>query len=491
MSSLQPFRQPLGGRIDRTRTVAFTFDGRRYRGHPGDTIASALLANGVKVMGRSLKFHRPRGVVSAGIEEPNALLSVDWGSGTIPSVRATAMPLLDGLEARSQNCFPSVDFDLGRLLDFTRGLWPAGFYYKMFKWPDWRAFEWAVRRAGGLGRLPGGTDGTRYRHLNSYCKVLVVGSGPSGLVAALEAGRRGEDVLMVEQDTEFGGSLLHGPMEIEGASSDEWLAATVAELKGMENVRLMADATVAGCYDHNLLTIHDRSAAYRGGGAVETFWKIRADRVVLATGAIEQPMLFGDNDLPGIMLAGAVEKYAGRFAVNCGRRVAGVLNNDFGWRSLLAVHDAGTPVCAMVETRSDVEPALLDAAAERRIPVHSGATPLTARGSFGVQSLRFAAGNGSIRQVDCDVIGMSGGLNPTTQLYTQAGGTLCYDDLLHCFVPDQDPEGWETVGAASGSFAPANGSQIRPCAAAPVANQPPMGGSPARCDRCRHRTGRA
>ena len=207
------------------RTVAFTFDGRRYAGHPGDTLASALLANGVKVMGRSMKLHRPAACCRRASREPNALFAVDWGSGKIPSIRATAMPALDGLVAQSQNCFPSVNFDLGRVLDFTRCLWPAGFYYKMFKWPDWHVFEWAVRRAGGIGRLPGGSDGTCYRHLNGRCDVLIVGSGPSGLAAALEAGRRGEDVLVAEQDMAFGGSLLHDPMEIEGVASGDWLEA--------------------------------------------------------------------------------------------------------------------------------------------------------------------------------------------------------------------------------------------------------------------------
>ncbi len=464
----QPFRKPEGGRIDRTRSIAFTFDGRGYVGHPGDTLASALLANGVRVLGRGMKFHRPRGVLTAGSEEPNALLNVDWGSGRIPTVRATAMPLLDGLEARSQNCFPSVNFDLGRVLDLTRALWPAGFYYKMFKWPHWSAFEWAVRRVGGLGRVPAGTDATRYRHLNARCEVLVVGSGRSGLTAAVAAGRRGEDVLLVEQDMEFGGSLLHDRMEIDGVESEAWLAATLAELDDMDNVRLMTDATVAGCYDHNLLTIHDRGATWRGDVAVESFWKIRAGKVVLATGAFEQPMLFGNNDLPGVMLAGAVHKYAGRFAVDCGRRVAGVVNNDCGWRSLLAVHDAGTPVCAIVDTRGEVEAGLLEAAGERGIPVYLGSTPLTARGSRGLRALRFAVADGSVQQVECDVIGMSGGRNPATQLYSQAGGKLRYDAALHCFVPDRDPEGWETVGAASGSFAGRNGSPILPCKAAPV-----------------------
>ena len=468
MSATQPFRKAAGGRIDRSCPIDFTFDGRPCQGYRGDTLAAALLANGIRVVGRSMKLHRPRGILCAGVEEPNALLNVDCGSGKIPNVRATTMPLLDGLVAASQNCFPSVNFDLGRIIDYTRPLWPAGFYYKMFKWPHWHAFEWAVRRLGGLGQLADGIDATRYRHRNTHCDVLVVGTGCRGLAAAVEAAKRGEDVLVAEQDTEFGGSLLHDALWVDGQPAEEWLAATVAELRAMDNVRLVANTTVAACYDHQVLTMHDRSAAFRGKDSVETFWKVRAGRVVLATGAIEQPLLFGNNDKPGVMLAGAVAQYALRYAVHCGRRVTGVLNNDRAWRSLLALHDAGVPVCAIVDTRGEVGQALLDAAEQRRIPVYPGAKPLTARGAIGVRALRFVAHKGSLEQVDCDLIAMSGGWNPTTQLYSQAGGKLRYDETLRCFVPQRGMRRVETVGAASGEFAPQDAGVVGERKAAPV-----------------------
>ena len=204
----QRYRIPDRGHVDRSRPVDFTFNGRAYQGYSGDTLASALLANGVRTVSRSFKFHRPRGILSAGVEEPNALVGADYGTGMLPVVRATVLPLIDGLRAESQNCFPSVNFDFLRVLDYTRPLWPAGFYNKVFKWPNWHVFEWAVRQTAGLGRLPVGEDPTRYRHMNVHCDVLVVGMGPAGLTAALAAARRGDDVLVVEQDTEPGGSLL-------------------------------------------------------------------------------------------------------------------------------------------------------------------------------------------------------------------------------------------------------------------------------------------
>lgn len=460
MMTAQSNRIAEGGQIDRSSPIQFSFNGKQYSGFKGDTLASALLANGVRVVSRSFKFHRPRGIFSAGYEEPNALLGVDVGNGTIPITRATLTPLVEGLKAETQNCFPSLGFDLGRILDYTRFLWPAGFYNKIFKWPNWHTYEWAVRKTAGLGVLPSGQDAARYRHVNAHCDVLVVGSGPAGIAAALEATCAGEDVLLVEQDFVAGGSLLFDNDEVDGVSASDFLARSLAELGDAPNVRVMLNSTVAGYYDHNVLSIHDQSASKNNDKPVETYWKVRARRVVLATGAIEQPLMFGNNDLPGVMQLGALLKYRNRFGVICGNRVVAAVNNDLAWRTACKLHDAGISIATIVDTREKIGGRILAAAAERSIETHVGTTLVRARGSNSVKSLRVLSADGGPLELECDVLAVGGGLSPTVHLYSQAGGKLKFDGRKQCFVPDSCAQSVDVVGAANGSFANADDYNI-------------------------------
>lgn len=454
MSAGQPFRLPDGGAIDRERPVAFSFNGRPYRGFDGDTLAAALLANGVRVVSRSFKYHRPRGIFSAGEEEPNALLAVRRGTPSAqlsPLVRTPLARLSPGLVAESQNCFPGVGFDLGRALDFTRVLWPAGFYNKTFKWPGWHWYEGVIRRTAGLGRLPEGEDPVTYHHHNAHCDVLVCGAGPAGLSAALAAARAGARVIIAEQDREAGGSLLADPTDIDGRPAREWIERTLAELRGTSGVRVMLEATVSGYYDHNVLTVVDRSDAAQRETPVKRLWKVRADQVVIASGAIEQPLVFDHNDRPGIMLAGAIREYANRYAVVPGRRVALATNNDEAYRTAFLLDDRGVQVPAIMDTRRESGDEVREEARRRGINVHEASAITDTRGTKGLRSVAFRA-SGSDRRIDCDALAVSGGWNPTVHLYSQAGGTLRYDDSMGCFVPGECHQAVRTAGAASGGF---------------------------------------
>jgi sarcosine oxidase subunit alpha len=463
ITAAQPFRLATGGRIDRDRPLRFTCNGRPLIGYDGDTLASALLANGVRIVGRSFKYHRPRGVLSAGIEEPSALFRVGIDGTAVPLVRATMQPLVEGLSARSENGYPSIAFDFGRLIDFTHRLWPAGFYNKTFKWPSWRVYEDLIRRAAGLGSLPSGEDDGGYYHHNLHCDLLVCGAGPAGLNAALAASRSGANVVLIDQDSLLGGRLLAERVQVEGAPAEQWLERTEAELRRASNVRILLSTTVTGYYDHNVLTAHEQSGADSARGRVERFWKLRAREVVLATGAIEQPLLFANNDLPGIMLAGAVRQYVNRYAVLPGRTLVVATNNDDAYRTAFDVHDSGGCVAAIVDARPRLSAAVTAEARARRLTVIGGSAVTCARGSRGVRrvSVRTLSADGKNqegqeRQIDCDLLAMSGGWNPSSHLFSQAGGTLRYDERLGAFVPAQCRQRVRVVGAANGDFSAAH-----------------------------------
>ncbi|MBX6324293.1 MAG: (2Fe-2S)-binding protein, partial [Rhodospirillaceae bacterium] len=344
----RPCRLPAGGRIDRTRELAFSFDGVRYLGHPGDTLASALLANGVRLVGRSFKFHRPRGVIGAGVAEPNALVTLGSGARRTPNTPATMVELHDGLVAESQNRWPSLRFDLMAVNDLLKPVFAAGFYYKTFMGPTRRSWMWYepfIRRAAGLGTAGTEPDPDRYEKVNLFCDVLVAGGGPAGLAAALAAGRMGARVILAEQVPAFGGSLLDEPV---GGAADRWIAEVVAELGTLPNVRLLARTTVFGAYDHGVFGLVERVADHKPEPDAheprQRLLVVHARRAVIATGALERAIAFADNDRPGIMLAGAARAYLNRFAVLAGRQVVVFTNNDGAYAAAFDLADAGATV---------------------------------------------------------------------------------------------------------------------------------------------------
>ncbi|MFM7656283.1 MAG: 2Fe-2S iron-sulfur cluster-binding protein, partial [Paracoccaceae bacterium] len=329
-----------GGQIDRSQTFRFTFDGHTYTGHPGDTLASALLANGVRLMGRSFKYHRPRGPISAGSEEPNALVHLRSGARQEPNTRATVAELFDGLEATSQNAWPSLKLDAMAINDRLNSFFTAGFYYKTFMWPAafWeKVYEPIIRRAAGLGALSKEEDPDEYDKGFLHCDLLVIGAGPAGLMAALTAGRAGARVVLADEDFRMGGRLNAETHEVGGQAGADWAAGVVAELAAMPNVRLMNRTTIVGAFDHGIYSaverVSDHLAVPMAGKPRQTLWRIYSKRAILAGGATERPIAFENNDRPGIMLAGALRAYANRWGVAAGDRVAVFTNNDDGLRT--------------------------------------------------------------------------------------------------------------------------------------------------------------
>ena len=353
------YRTAEGGRIDRKSVLHFKFDGRRLTGFSGDTLASALLAAGVHLTGRSFKYHRPRGIVSAGAEEPNALVRIGEGAHAVPNIRATQVELYEGLTAYSQNNWPTLRYDAGSLANSCARLLPPGFYYKTFMRPKWlwKWYEHYIRRAAGMGRAPTEPDPDVYDKRHIHCDVLVVGGGPAGLAAALAAGRTGARVILADEQSELGGSLLYENVSLEGAPAADWVERAHAELSAMSGIILLPRATVFGYYDHNYLAILERVADHRPASDElsprQRLWKVRSKRVILATGAHERPLVFADNDRPGIMLAGAAQTYLNRYGVRIGNRPLIFTNNDSAYPYALDLAAAGGDIAAIVDLRSD------------------------------------------------------------------------------------------------------------------------------------------
>jgi sarcosine oxidase, subunit alpha len=455
------WRLATGGRIDRSRPLAFKFDGIRYSGFSGDTLASALLANGVRIVGRSFKLHRPRGLVGAWCEEPNAIVQLGDGERTVPNLKATQVHLQDGLTARSVNCWPNARRDIFAPLQLFGRLMPAGFYYKTFMWPSWHWFEPTIRRAAGLGIAPTKPDPDRYEERHDHCDVLVVGGGPAGLVAALAAMRAGARVVLADDRSMLGGALQWESKLIDGEAALNWVASVERELRAAANAQVLTQTTAFGCYDHNLVALSEQIQVAERSGVRERLWHIRASQVVIATGSIERPMVFSDNDLPGVMLVSAAMTYAVQYAVRPGRRAVFVTSGDFAYEAAESLMARGIEVAAIIDTRA--EPGEAAATAHRTgITVLKGHVPVRALGGRTVRALEVeplaggapgGARQRCVQRLECDLVCVSGGWTPTVHLFSQARGQLRYDADRAALVPAVGPKSFRCAGAAAGNFA--------------------------------------
>jgi glycine cleavage system aminomethyltransferase T/NADPH-dependent 2,4-dienoyl-CoA reductase/sulfur reductase-like enzyme len=423
--------------------INFSFDGKNYTAQKGDTLAAALLRNGIGLVGRSFKYHRPRGIMTAGVEEPNALVTIGEGGRTEPNTRATDVFVYEGLVAKSQNRWPNLSFDIGAVFGLAAPVISAGFYYKTFfgSAKRWMFYEHFIRRAAGLGNAPTETDPDRFSQRAAFCDVLVVGAGPAGLSAALEAVEAGKRVILVEQDNILGSSLIRDPQELDGA----WVEATAERIRAAGG-RILTRTTASGYWEHDLVTLTQRIAEPGQiplQGVAQRLWHIRAAKVILATGSIERPMAFAHNDRPGVMLSQAVRTYVHRFGVVPGKRVVIATNNDDAYKTAHALQAAGAEVVAILDAR----PA--PAGADSGLPVHNNAVPLSTEGARHCLKSVTALVDGQAQSWHADLLAVSGGFTPVVHLHMQAGGTLDWNDAAQAFVPAISRQNVTTIGGAA------------------------------------------
>ncbi|WP_421695795.1 sarcosine oxidase subunit alpha family protein [Aestuariivirga sp.] len=466
----KPYRLSTGGHlVDRTKKVSFSFDGKTLSGFAGDTVASAVLASGQRVFGRSFKYHRPRGVVGLGSEEMNALLGVGEGARHEPNLRATQVEIFNGLSAVSQNRWPSLNFDVGAINNTFSRFIPGGFYYKTLMWPAsfWKhVYEPFIRRAAGLGKAPEGRDPDRYEQIHVHCDVLVIGGGVAGLAAAEAAAASGAKVILADENPRFGGLADISGGTIDGQSLTKWADSKAAALAAAGNVHVLNRTTVVGHWHHNFLMLFERVADHdpallSQGVPRHRLWKVRAHQVILATGALERPIAFANNDRPGVMLASAARGMVERYGVAPGSSGVVFTNNDDAYQTAIVLKDAGVGV-RVVDSRARAEGALPNKAREMGIPVDAGSVISavnTSWGGLGITDVKVASyrkGQGRVikeTKVACDFVAMSGGWNPALHLWCHNGGKIRFDDTLQSFRPDRHHDKITAIGAANGHFA--------------------------------------
>jgi sarcosine oxidase subunit alpha len=447
-------RLASGGLIERSKALGFSFDGKPLQGFAGDTLASALVANGVRLVGRSFKYHRPRGIFSAGPEEPNALVELRSGARREPNTKATTVELFDGLGAASQNRWPSLAFDIHAINQIAGPMLVAGFYYKTFMWPAafWEKFyEPAIRRAAGLGRLSGEDDPDSYEKAHAFCDLLVIGAGPAGLAAALSAGRAGLRIIVAENDFALGGRLNSETHEIEGIPGAVWTKQTEAELKALPNVRIMRRTSVFGVYDGEygaLERVADHLPVPPAFTPRQRLWKIVAREAIHAAGAVERSIVFGGNDRPGVMLASSMRTYVNRFAAAPGRNAAVFTTSDDGWRTALDLRNAGIPVACVVDTRASVAPQVVALAGDA--PIFLGGRVTDARGGRALKAIEVLDAMGDRKTFAVEALAVAGGWNPDIALSTHLGSSPAWSEPAAAFLAGEKPDGMSIAGAAAG-----------------------------------------
>ena len=460
----QNFRLDKGGLIDRNKKISFKFNGKNYSGYEGDTLASALIANGVHLVGRSFKYHRPRGFFGAGVDEPYAIVQLYRNNDTDPNARATEQELFEGLEAKSVNCWPNVNFDFGAINNFLNKFFPAGFYYKTFMWPKsfwYRIYEPFIRKAAGFGVASTKHDKERYEHKYEYCDLLVTGSGPSGLASAYAAAKNGARVILAEDKPRFGGSLLTSDVNVGNQSGKEWADKIISELKEMPNVTLKNRAQVFGYYDHNMLVMSERISDHlpksKKYSPKQRLWYIRAKEVLISSGSIERPIVFGNNDTPGVVLASAAREYLKVYGVLVGKKPLIFTNNDSAYETAIEFKKNGIwPI--VLDTRMNPDSEIINEAKSMGIDIRFSHVVIAAKGYKKVKSAEIAKISedkkdlGKIENISCDCICVSGFWTPTIHLASQSGNKTKFNEKIDAFVPDKPKQNEKTLGAANGIF---------------------------------------